>query len=196
MVCVVRRRSLAAVCALALALPPCIAVSAEPGPSAGRPALSMADVAGLNRAFNRIEQRSDREAWGTDDHWATPQELAARGAGDCEDLAIAKYFALLERGVPEAQLRLLLVRLWRPDSGRIESHLVVAWHRDGEDDPWILDNVDDRVLRLSTRRDLVARLAFDRGRWWIHAGDRATEQTSEVPLAQWRAVLARHAPRR
>jgi len=166
-------------------------------PAAAEPTAPQASaVAAVHRAVNRIEQRSDRDAWGREDHWATPSELRLIGAGDCEDLAIAKYFALLAIGVPESQLRLLLVRLWRGSSGTIEPHLVLAWHDDGGDDPWILDNVTDRIVRLSQRGDLVARLAFDRSRWWVYLQGRALEQSTPVPLPQWHAVLARLAASR
>lgn len=40
------------------------------------------------------------------DTWQTPKQTFERGAGDCEDIAIAKYFALRNSGVPASDLRL------------------------------------------------------------------------------------------
>lgn len=62
----------------------------------------------INRFFNeRVRWRSDVELWGQDDFWTTPLQLLARGAGDCEDYAIAKYAALRAAGVPAERLRLV-----------------------------------------------------------------------------------------
>jgi predicted transglutaminase-like cysteine proteinase len=64
----------------------------------------------VNRFFNRhVRWRSDAELWGQDDFWATPLQLLARGAGDCEDYAVAKYAALRAAGVPAERLRLVYV---------------------------------------------------------------------------------------
>jgi len=48
---------------------------------------------------NLIKYRADGA-----DHWATPVETAARGAGDCEDFAIAKMWLLRSIGYPRATL--------------------------------------------------------------------------------------------
>ena len=40
------------------------------------------------------------------DYWATPIEFMGTGAGDCEDYAIAKYFSLINLGIPEDKLRI------------------------------------------------------------------------------------------
>jgi predicted transglutaminase-like cysteine proteinase len=41
-----------------------------------------------NRRYVQVEELANR--------WSAPDELRASGQGDCEDFAIAKYFALLE----------------------------------------------------------------------------------------------------
>lgn len=66
-------------------------------------------IDGVHRLFKTIPYASDRSLWGKSDHWATPQELLAAGAGDCEDIAIASYFALRELGFPDNALRLVVV---------------------------------------------------------------------------------------
>ncbi len=37
---------------------------------------------------------------GQKDYWATPEETLRGFKGDCEDIAIAKYFSLLRQGIP------------------------------------------------------------------------------------------------
>jgi predicted transglutaminase-like cysteine proteinase len=90
----------------------------------------------INRAINlRIKQMSDLALYGAEDVWSPPLATLARGAGDCEDYAIAKFFALQEAGVSADDLRIVILR----DHIRDEDHAVVAARLDGN---WlILDNL-------------------------------------------------------
>ncbi|WP_127471960.1 transglutaminase-like cysteine peptidase [Thiomicrorhabdus aquaedulcis] len=45
---------------------------------------------------------TDQALYGKSDHWATPAEFLANGAGDCEDFAIYKSHLLKERGIEHA----------------------------------------------------------------------------------------------
>ena len=54
--------------------------------------------------------------------------------GDCEDFAIAKYFALRDLGFPASQMRIVVLK----DTLRNLDHAVTAVYLDG--DAWILDN--------------------------------------------------------
>ena len=50
--------------------------------------------------------------------------MLARGEGDCEDFAIAKYFTARTLGVPDNKLRITYVyikRRWKPN----EAHMVL-----------------------------------------------------------------------
>lgn len=89
----------------------------------------------VNRAVNlALRPMSDLAQYGVADQWAPPLDAIARGAGDCEDYAIAKYAALRAAGLDENDLRLVLVR----DLKRREDHAVLAARLDGR---WlILDN--------------------------------------------------------
>lgn len=82
---------------------------------------------------------SDLAQYGVMDLWTSPLATLAAGAGDCEDYAIAKYVALLEAGVREEDLRLLIVR----DTKLREDHAVVAAQLDGH---WLV--LDNRRLVL------------------------------------------------
>jgi len=78
----------------------------------------------INRFFNRFDFVDDLVHWQQKDYWATPIEFISTGAGDCEDYTIAKYFSLIELGVPEQQLRLMYVtalELRQP-------HMVLAYY--------------------------------------------------------------------
>ena len=63
-------------------------------------------VESINQFFNQLTRQRDREIWGKDDYWATPDELMTLKKGDCEDLAIAKYFVLRRLGISNNRLHL------------------------------------------------------------------------------------------
>ena len=69
----------------------------------------------VNSIMNAHPYILDQVNWGKPDYWATPFEFLRKN-GDCEDYAIAKFYALRDSGVPTDQ-RLKLVRyLGRPRS--------------------------------------------------------------------------------
>ena len=62
----------------------------------------------VNEFWNRaVVQTEDSMLWAQPDYWATPLETLGKGAGDCEDYVIGKYFSLLRLGVPGEKLRLI-----------------------------------------------------------------------------------------
>jgi len=100
----------------------------------------------VNRAINlAIRATSDLAQWGVPDRWSAPLATFTTGRGDCEDYAIAKYVALLEAGVAEDDLRLVIVR----DLAVGEDHAIVAARLDGA---WI--TLDNRWLALVEDGDL------------------------------------------
>jgi predicted transglutaminase-like cysteine proteinase len=88
-----------------------------------------------NRLINgAIRYQSDLAQHGVVDLWSAPLASLATGRGDCEDYAIAKYVLLREAGIPEQDLRILLVR----DRSVREDHAVLAVR---EENAWlVLDN--------------------------------------------------------
>src|SRR5476651_1318369 len=63
----------------------------------------------INRAINlAIRPMSDLAQYGAIDVWSSPLATFARGAGDCEDYAIAKFVALGLAGIPPEDMRLLI----------------------------------------------------------------------------------------
>jgi predicted transglutaminase-like cysteine proteinase len=101
----------------------------------------------INRAINlAIKPMSDMAQHGQIDVWSSPLATFYRGAGDCEDYAIAKYVALRMAGIAPEDLRIVVM----VDTVRREGHAVAAAKLDGH---WlILDNrrtmmVEDMALR-------------------------------------------------
>lgn len=100
----------------------------------------------VNRAANlAIRPVSDERQWGVADHWSDPFETLLSSRGDCEDYAILKYAALLEAGVPAADVKIVILKKLFPN----EYHAVVAARVDGE---WLI--LDNRTLTLVRDRDL------------------------------------------
>lgn len=97
----------------------------------------------INRAINlAIFAAND----GTDDVWSSPLATFARGAGDCEDYAIAKLAALRLAGIASEELRMVVVR----DVRAGEAHAIAAAKLDGQ---WLM--LDNR--RMAMVRDDVTR---------------------------------------
>jgi predicted transglutaminase-like cysteine proteinase len=85
-----------------------------------------------------VRYRSDFSQHGVNDLWSAPLGTLGR-AGDCEDYVIAKFFILLGLGIPEDDMRIVLVR----DRRAREDHAVLAvkgefgWH--------LLDNRNNAI---------------------------------------------------
>lgn len=146
----------------------------------------------VNQFFNQqVDWRDDALVWGQTDYWASPLQTLAKGAGDCEDLVMAKYFALLGMGVPEASLRLVYVRAEL--DGRTQAHMVLAWYASPGAEPLILDNLDPVVRRASQRRDLAPVFSFNTQGLWQGSGGAGAKDTGSplTRLTIWRDALAR-----
>ena len=101
-----------------------------------------------------------REPLGRDD-WKTPAEFDADGFGDCEDFAIAYFFAVGGR-TRGARLAWCLAP---------ESHMVCLIN--DSSDPLVLDVLADAPYRLSEKPELQVIIQFDEirglalGRWRV-----------------------------
>jgi predicted transglutaminase-like cysteine proteinase len=101
----------------------------------------------INRAINlAIRPASDLSQYGVIDVWSSPLNTLERGAGDCEDYAIAKYVALREAGIAADDLRIVIFR----DAIHGDDHAVAAARLNGH---WLmLDN-----QRMAMIEDVDAR---------------------------------------
>ncbi len=101
----------------------------------------LAKLGEVNRAINlAIRPMSDEAQHGLPDFWSSPLATLTSGVGDCEDYAIAKYVALQEAGVSQADLRLVIVH----DRAFGEDHAVLAVR------------FEDRWRMLDNRRMIMA----------------------------------------
>lgn len=117
----------------------------------------------VNDFFNSLYFVDDIYLWGKKDYWATPLEFLGANAGDCEDFTIAKYFSLLEMGVPDSQLRLIYVKALRLN----QFHMVLAYYPTPSSVPYILDNLDKSIKPASSRADLLPIYSFNGKNLWL-----------------------------
>lgn len=142
----------------------------------------------INRFFNRLDFVDDVVHWQKKDYWATPIEFIATGAGDCEDYTIAKYFSLIELGVPETKLRLMYVtalELRQP-------HMVLAYYETPSSIPLVLDNINRRILPANKRRDLSPIYSFNgSGLWAAKAMGTGRKLRGSGPMKMWDDMVNR-----
>lgn len=149
----------------------------------------------VNDFFNRnIRFADDQEIWGQVDYWATPIESLGRGAGDCEDFAIAKYFSLREAGVPSAKLRLIYVRAGNAEANgpAPQPHMVLAYYAQPEAEPLILDNLIADIRPASRRPDLTPVFSFNsEGVFSGGTGNQTAPAAGVGRLSRWEDLLRR-----
>ncbi len=118
----------------------------------------------VNEFFNsKIRFAGDNEIWGTQDYWATPIEFLCKGAGDCEDFAIAKYFTLKAMGISDAKLRITYVKAIQYNI----HHMVLTYYSTPEAEPLVLDNLVDSINPASKRTDLYPIFSFNGSGLWM-----------------------------
>jgi len=115
----------------------------------------------VNNFFNQWPYRTDMEAWGQSDYWATPKEFVSK-SGDCEDYAIAKYYALKDMGVPIEDMRIVVLN----DSIRGLDHAVLAVDVDGT--IYVLDNVSNLVLTDTRLTHYKPYFSVNENFRWVH----------------------------
>lgn len=148
-------------------------------------------VSGLSRARQMLfvqsvvqrtlGYRQDREMWGEPDYWASAAETLSRGGGDCEDLAIVKYQALLALGFNPADMVLSVGRdLSRGDHALLLVRDAGRW--------WVLDDALPRPVRPEQRTGFEPVMSFSgTAAQWLHGrpnGASARADPAPVPAAR------------
>ncbi|KAB7883030.1 transglutaminase-like cysteine peptidase [Poseidonibacter ostreae] len=100
----------------------------------------------VNSYFNKFKYKTDIENYAKNDYWATRKEFIFKGAGDCEDYAIAIYTTLLELGIDKKNISLYFSRYKK------KFHLVILYKKNNVS--YALDNTNYRILPISKRPNL------------------------------------------
>jgi len=142
----------------------------------------------VNQFFNaRMAFRDDIVVWKQQDYWATPIEFLRKGAGDCEDFALAKYFTLREMGVPANQLRITYVKALELN----QAHMVVTWYPTPTAIPLVLDNLKTAILPATQRTDLLPVYAFNGEGLWLPQSGGNKRVGDSKRLSRWQDLLTR-----
>lgn len=118
----------------------------------------------VNSLVNQGRFVKDSAQFGQKDYWASPLEFFDRGAGDCEDYALAKMYSLRALGLPSDAMRLSVVF----DTQKQIPHAILVVY-DDEQRPWVLDNQNKNIIsadRATDRYQPIYSLA--QSAWWRH----------------------------
>jgi len=118
----------------------------------------------VNNFFNLLYFSEDSKVWGVSNYWARPIEFIGANAGDCEDFAIAKYFTLLELGIPDEKMRITMVKAVTLE----QYHMVVAYYETPGAVPLILDNINGKIKPANERKDLIPVYSFNGKQLWLN----------------------------
>lgn len=140
----------------------------------------------VNRFFNaKLRFTDDLALWNQVDYWATPVEALRRGAGDCEDYAIAKYISLRHLGVPAEKLRITYVKALRLN----QAHMVLTYYEKPDAVPLVLDNLIGSILPASQRSDLLPVYAFNGEGLWLTNQGGGKKVGDAKRLSRWQDLL-------
>jgi len=144
----------------------------------------------VNDFFNKIKYLSDIKVWKQDDYWASPFEFMGVGAGDCEDFAIAKYFALRALGVPDEKLKITYVTL--KQKNKSIAHMVLNYYHKPSSTPIILDSVNKKLQLATKRKDLKPIYSFNAsGLWQAKNKTKSLQTKGENKLKKWQSMMSR-----
>lgn len=130
----------------------------------------------------------DKVLWDTQDYWATPFEFLIKGAGDCEDFSIAKYFTLLEMGVADENLKVTYVKAIELN----QAHMVLTYFESPQSIPLVLDNLRPEIKLAIERTDLDPVYSFNgSGLWQAKTKGSGQQLGSAEKLNPWQDLKRR-----
>ncbi|MFC1843647.1 transglutaminase-like cysteine peptidase [Thermodesulfobacteriota bacterium] len=151
----------------------------------GAPEMEM--LKSVNSFFNNLEFVDDLYLWGTEDYWATPQEMLTINGGDCEDFATAKYFTLRHLEIPDEKMRLTYVKSLTFE----QPHMVLSFYQEPTAEPLILDSLVDAILTASKRPDLLPIYSFNGQGLWLTRKQSSDRLRGSDNLSLWQELRQR-----
>lgn len=140
----------------------------------------------VNRFFNQqLNFQDDTRIWRQTDYWATPEESLIKGAADCEDYALAKYFSLRQLGIPSEKLRITYVKALSQN----QAHMVLTFYSSPTAEPLVLDNLIVEIRPASQRKDLLPVYAFNAEGLYLPGANGGKRSSDSKKLSRWQDVL-------
>jgi len=146
----------------------------------------------VNSFFNKITYKRDSVHWKKNDYWASPFEFLGTGAGDCEDYAIAKYFALRKLGIADEKLKITYVTYKRAHTKYEEAHMVLNYYHIANKPPIVLDNINKKLKLATQRKDLKPVYSFNAvGLWKAQNKGKTNVSVGNNNLKNWKSMMER-----
>lgn len=140
----------------------------------------------VNHFFNQqLTFQDDTRIWRQTDYWATPVESLIKGAADCEDYALAKYFSLRHLGIPSEKLRITYVKALSQN----QAHMVLTFYSSPTAEPLVLDNLIGDIRPASQRKDLLPVYAFNAEGLYLPGANGGQRSSDSKKLSRWQDVL-------
>jgi predicted transglutaminase-like cysteine proteinase len=144
----------------------------------------------VNLFFNhQMVYTEDIDLWREVDYWETPIEGLWKGAGDCEDYAIAKYFSLRHLGIAAEKLRITYVKALSQN----RAHMVLTYYATPNAVPLVLDSLMDPIKMASDRTDLLPVYSFNGEGLWLTGAAGNKKVGDSKRLSRWQDVLKKMA---
>jgi predicted transglutaminase-like cysteine proteinase len=121
----------------------------------------LAQLEAVNAFMNRAPYVTDPVNYGVPDYWATPLQFLTKD-GDCEDYAIAKFVSLRQLGIPNEQMRIVVV----DDLNLRIPHAILVVYMAGR--AYVLDNQISRVVPAEVINHYRAIYSINEQAWWLH----------------------------
>ena len=121
----------------------------------------LTQVKAVNYYMNNVKYVTDPVNWGKKDYWSTPYQFYVKD-GDCEDYAITKFMSLRALGVPNEDMRIVILN----DANIRTIHAVLAVYID--DKIYILDNQVSKVLKDTDIHHYEPIYSINEKNWWRH----------------------------
>ena len=146
----------------------------------------------VNDFFNKFKYITDIKLWKQKDYWASPYEFLGKGAGDCEDYAIAKYFALRTLGISDKKLKITYVKLKQRSKKYDQAHMVLNYYHKKNSTPIILDNIVKSLKLATKRKDLKPIYSFNAsGLWKAQNKTKDLKRKGNNNLKQWQQMMSK-----
>ena len=115
----------------------------------------------VNRWFNRLPYKHDEYAYDTLDHWADTAELLQK-RGDCEDMALGKYYTLRALGFTPDEMKITVVY----DEDTYTNHAVLMVTIDGARFMLDINGDDTDPYEMNTRYRPI--YSFNEQKAWFY----------------------------
>lgn len=117
--------------------------------SMGGGGFNMKTITLANTGVNTIiDEATDMEQYGKEDYWASPLETMSTLKGDCEDIVMLKYMALLALQVSYKNMRIGIVHNKKDKPNKFHMILLVSF----QNELYVLDNLRKDVVPLDKTR--------------------------------------------